>query len=129
MTDHEMPPLPKRLRDMTSERYNFLLESFWGFWHVTGSMSHEDAEAEMNPPWFFSSWEPRIDRMMEDDGLAAHVQRPCTLGLPRATLRLWRTLRRRKAWRFSRRLSRSFRRTKLCACLRLTSPTTSFARS
>ncbi len=32
------PPLPKRLpkrpRNMTLERYNFLVESFWGFWHV-----------------------------------------------------------------------------------------------
>jgi hypothetical protein len=85
MTDHEMPPLPKRLpkrlRGMTLERYNFLLESFWGFWHVTGGMSPEDAEAEMNAPWFFSSWEPRIDRMMEDDGLAARVQRSLHVGL------------------------------------------------
>jgi hypothetical protein len=52
------PPLPKRLppkpQGMTWDRYNALIESFWDFWNVTGGMSAEDAEAEMNAPEFFS---------------------------------------------------------------------------
>ena len=86
------PPLPKRLpkrpRDMTLERYNALIESFWGFWNVTGGMSPEDAEALMLEPEFFALWEPRLDRIIEDEGLAAHVQRSLRVGLAEGDPRL-----------------------------------------
>jgi hypothetical protein len=51
------PPLPKRLpkrpKGMTLARYTFLIESWWDFCDVTGSLSREDAEAEMHDCWVF----------------------------------------------------------------------------
>jgi hypothetical protein len=79
------PPLPKRLpkrpQDMTLDRYNVLIESFWSFSNVTGGMSPEDAEEFMNEPGFFALWEPRLEGFMEDETLAASVQRSLRVGV------------------------------------------------
>jgi hypothetical protein len=79
----DTPPLPKRLpkkpRDMTWDRYNTLIEGFW--LTVGDELSPEDAEEFMLEPGFFALWEPRLDRIMEDEGLAASVQRSLRVGV------------------------------------------------
>ncbi len=70
---------PRQL-ESASPRFGNPHESAGRAFGITGGMSPEDAEAEMNA-LFFSSWAPRIDRMMEDDGLAAHVQRSLLVGV------------------------------------------------
>jgi hypothetical protein len=77
------PPLPKRLPKkpigMTDDRYNALIEGFWIV--AVYRMSPEDAEAFMLEDGFFEVWEPCVERLKEDDGMLAHVQRSPQVGV------------------------------------------------
>jgi hypothetical protein len=75
------PPLPKRPPDMTLARYDFLIESFWGFMNLTGVMSAEDVEEFMLDSGFFDDWSARLDRMSEDNRLAGKTQRALQIGV------------------------------------------------
>jgi hypothetical protein len=73
------PPLPKRPRDMTLDRYNALIESFWLC--AINVMAPEQAEEFMNEAGFFGLWEPRFAHFVGDESVGAHVQRALRVGV------------------------------------------------
>ena len=71
---------PRRPNDMALARYDWLVERWLSLCAVTG-VSPEDAEAEMHKAGFFDDWELRLDRMSENEDLAAHCQRALLVGI------------------------------------------------
>lgn len=78
------PPLPKRLprrpRDMAKPRFEHLVVSWIAFCDVT-DISPEDAEEFLLQPGFLDDWERRLDRIAENDDMAAACQRALFVGL------------------------------------------------
>jgi hypothetical protein len=71
---------PKRPKDMSAPRYDWLLDRWRELCAVTG-VSPEDAEAEMNAPGFLDDWEARLDRISKDTTLAALAKRSLCVGI------------------------------------------------